>query len=106
MMKNQKIVEKIHLTRDTFTIFQHVHLLVPGHGTSTIFAVGIIKYALKSETKSQNNSLKNLHENIVLLCIKGSQTKCKTQCALSNSSQKFYVLKNYFISTLFVIENN
>ena len=105
-MKNQKIVEKIHLTRDTFTIFQHVHLLVPGHGTSTIFAVGIIKYALKSETKSQNNSLKNLHENIVLLCIKGSQTKCKTQCALSNSSQKFYVLKNYFISTLFVIENN
>ena len=105
-MKNQKIVEKIHLKRDTFTIFQHVHLLVPGHGTSTIFAVGIIKYALKSETKSQNNSLKNLHENIVLLCIKGSQTKCKTQCALSNSSQKFYVLKNYFISTLFVIENN
>ena len=105
-MKNQKIVEKIHLNPDTFTIFQHVHLLVPGHGTSTIFAVGIIKYALKSETKSQNNSLKNLHENIVLLCIKGSQTKCKTQCALSNSSQKFYVLKNYFISTLFVIENN
>ena len=105
-MKNQKIVEKIHLNPDTFTIFQHVHLLVPGHGTSTIFAVGIIKYALKSETKSQNNPLKNLHENIVLLCIKGSQTKCKTQCALSNSSQKFYVLKNYFISTLFVIENN
>ena len=88
-MKNQKIVEKIHLKRDTFTIFQHVHLLVPGHGTSTIFAVGIIKYALKSETKSQNNSLKNLHENIVLLCIKGSQTKCKTQCALRNSSQNF-----------------
>ena len=50
----------------------------------------------KCETKSQNNSLKDLHENIVL-CIKASQTKCKTQCALSNSSQKFYVLKLFYI---------